>query len=72
MLFSICILATTAQAQFSSDEDTDDNTPAAAANYDPDDVTTDVPFDDYVPFLVAGIVVYGVWMNRQKKAVQQA
>ncbi len=69
MLFSICILTATAQAQLSSNDDTDDDTPSSAVSYDPDDVATDVPFDTYVPFLVAGIVVYGVWKNRQKKAV---
>ena len=64
VLFSICILSASAQDQtFSSDDD-----PAFVPG-DPDQ-STDVPFDDYVPFLVAGVVVYAVWMNRQKKTVQ--
>jgi hypothetical protein len=65
VLFSICILTASVKADDSIDDQT-------GANYtDPDTVNeTDVPFDDYVPFLVAGIVVYGVWMNRQKKTVQ--
>jgi hypothetical protein len=38
---------------------------------DPDEEpSTQVPFDDYVPFLLAGAVVYGVWVNQKKKIAQ--
>ena len=65
VLFSICILSASVKAQDIGD-------PGGAPGYDADDPIpdTEVPFDDYVPFMVAGIVVYGVWTNRQKKIVQ--
>ena len=34
---------------------------------DPD--ATQVPFDDYVPFLIAGVLVYGVCVNQKRKTV---
>jgi len=68
MLFCICILSVSAKCQFSSSSDSND---PGVVGGDPDqEDATQVPFGDYVPFMVAGIIVYGIYVNRQKRAVQ--
>jgi hypothetical protein len=63
------VLHVSAQDQTSNDNEANDISFGVG---DPDgyDSETQVPIDDYVPFLVAGVVVYGVCMNKKKQTVQ--
>ena len=66
---SICLLTLSAKSQVVENESEDG---PGLVGGDPDAAPTEVPFDDYVPFMIAGVVVYGVLANRQKKDVQVA